>query len=148
MWIINFLPDWVFHTIFAIGLLGTIAGFLLGFIPFIKKYVLVIQVCSILILVFGVFLEGAMSDNKEWVARVKEMEAKVAAAEAKSQKVNVEIIEKVVKKTEYIKLRGQEIIKYVDRDIVKYDTRFAPGGQCEIPKEFITLHNKAAEAPK
>jgi uncharacterized membrane protein len=148
MWIINFLPDWVFHTIFAIGLLGTIAGFLLGFIPFIKKYVLVIQVCSILILVLGVFLEGAMSDNKEWVARVKEMEAKVAAAEAKSQKVNVEIIEKVVKKTEYIKLRGQEIIKYVDRDIVKYDTRFAPGGQCEIPKEFITLHNKAAEAPK
>jgi hypothetical protein len=148
MWIINFLPDWVFHTIFAIGLLGTIAGFLLGFIPLIKRYSLVIQVCSILILVLGVFLEGAMSDNKEWVARVKEMEAKVAAAEAKSQKVNVEIIEKVVKKTEYIKLRGQEIIKYVDRDIVKYDTRFAPGGQCEIPKEFITLHNKAAEAPK
>jgi uncharacterized membrane protein len=148
MWIINFLPDWVFHTIFAIGVVGTIAGFLLGFIPFIKKYVLVIQVCSILILVLGVFLEGAMTDNKEWVARVKEMEAKVAAAEAKSQKVNVEIIEKVVKKTEYIKLRGQEIIKYVDRDIVKYDTRFAPGGQCEIPKEFITLHNKAAEAPK
>jgi uncharacterized membrane protein len=148
MWIINFLPDWVFHTIFAIGVVGTIAGFLLGFIPFIKKYVLVIQVCSILILVLGVFLEGAMTDNKEWVARVKEMEAKVAAAEAKSQKVNVEIIEKVVKKTEYIKLRGQDIIKYVDRDIVKYDTKFAPGGQCEIPKEFITLHNKAAEAPK
>ena len=148
MWLINFLPDWVFHTIFAIGVVGTIAGFLLGFIPFIKKYVLVIQVCSILILVLGVFLEGAMSDNKEWVARVKEMEAKVAAAEAKSQKVNVEIIEKVVKKTEYIKLRGQEIIKYVDRDLVKYDTKFAPGGQCEIPKEFITLHNKAAEAPK
>ena len=148
MWIINFLPDWVFHTIFAIGVVGTIAGFLLGFIPLIKRYSLVIQVCSILILVLGVFLEGAMSDNKEWVARVKEMEAKVAAAEAKSQKVNVEIIEKVVKKTEYIKLRGQEIIKYVDRDIVKYDTKFAPGGQCEIPKEFITLHNKAAEAPK
>lgn len=148
MWIINFLPDWIFHTIFAIGLLGTIAGFLLSFIPFIKRYSLVIQVCSILILVLGVFLEGAMTDNKEWVARVKEMEAKVAAAEAKSQKVNVEIIEKVVKKTEYIKLRGQEIVKYIDRDIVKYDTKFAPGGQCEIPKEFITLHNKAAEAPK
>ncbi len=87
-------------------------------------------------------------DGKKIVKDVKEMEAKVAAAEAKSQKVNVEIIEKVVKKTEYIKLRGQDIIKYVDRDIVKYDTKFAPGGQCEIPKEFITLHNKAAEAPK
>lgn len=148
MWIINFLPDWVFHAIFAVGLLGTIAGFLFGFIPFIKRYSIVIQICSILILVLGVFLEGAMTDNKEWVIRVKEMEAKVAEAEIKSQKVNVEIIEKVVKKTEYIKLRGQEIIKYVDRDIVKYDTKFAPGGICEIPKEFITLHNKAAEAPK
>jgi hypothetical protein len=76
------------------------------------------------------------------------MEAKVAAAEVQSVKENVKIVEKVVKKTEYITRRGQDIIQYVDREIVKYDTKFAPGGVCEIPKEFIKAHNDAAEAPK
>ena len=65
-----------------------------------------------------------------------------------SEKENVKIETKVVTKTQYIKQRSEEIIKYVDKEIVKYDTKFLPGGECEIPKEFIVLHNKAAEAPK
>ena len=76
------------------------------------------------------------------------MEEKVAAAEAQSKQENVKIVEKIVTKTQVIKTRGQDIVKYVDREIVKYDTKFAPGGECEIPKEFIKAHNDAAEAPK
>jgi hypothetical protein len=53
-----------------------------------------------------------------------------------------------VTKTQVVKDRGAEIIKYIDREIVKYDTKFLPGGECKIPKEFIESHNKAAEAPK
>ena len=49
---------------------------------------------------------------------------------------------------EIVKIKGEEVIKYVDRELVKYDTKFAAGGQCEIPKEFIKAHNDAAEAPK
>jgi hypothetical protein len=93
-------------------------------------------------------MSGAISNEEAWQARVKEMESKVAAAEVQSVKENVKIVEKVVKKTEYITRRGQDIIQYVDREIVKYDTKFAPGGVCEIPKEFIKAHNDAAEAPK
>lgn len=89
-----------------------------------------------------------MADYNAWQLKVKELEVKLAEAQTKSAKENTKIVEKVVKKTEYIKLRGQDIIKYVDRDIVKYDTKFAPGGQCEIPKEFIKAHNDAAEAIK
>ena len=45
---------------------------------------------------------------------------------------------------------GKQIIvkQYIDREIVKYDTKFAPGGQCEIPKEFIDAHNQSAEKAK
>ena len=60
----------------------------------------------------------------------------------------MKIVEKVVTKTQIVKTRGQDIIKYVDKEIVKYDTKFAPGGVCEIPKEFIEAHNRAAEVPK
>ena len=61
---------------------------------------------------------------------------------------NIKIVEKVVNKVQIVKTRGQDIVKYVDREIVKYDTKFAPGGVCEIPKEFVEAHNRAAEAPK
>lgn len=93
-------------------------------------------------------MAGAIHDNEAWEARVREMEEKVAAAEAQSKEENVKIVEKVVNKIQIVKTRGQDIVKYVDREVVKYDTKFAPGGVCEIPKEFIKAHNDSAEAPK
>jgi hypothetical protein len=93
-------------------------------------------------------MSGAISNEEAWLARVKELEAKVEAAQVESVKENVKIETKIVTKTQIVKERGQDIIKYVDKEIVKYDTKFLPGGECEIPKEFIQTHNKAAEAPK
>jgi translation elongation factor EF-Tu-like GTPase len=107
-----------------------------------------IQAVSVLAIVIGTYMSGAISNEESWQAKVKEMEAKVAAAEIESQKESVKIVEKIVKKTEYITRRGQDIIQYVDREVVKYDDRFRPGGQCELPKEFIKAINTAAEAPK
>ena len=148
MWIFSVLPDILIHLILAVGVLGVISGMVLGFIPFVKQYKLAILVISGLVLSFGLYLEGGLADNKIWQARVLEVEAKLAKAEAQSQKENIKIVEKVVTKTRIVKERGDDIIKYVDREIVKYDTKFLPGGICEIPKEFIKAHNDAAEPPK
>ena len=148
MWILQWLPNWIFYGIFFAGLIGLLATFIMKFIPLVYVYRTPIQAVSILLIAIGTYMSGAISNEEVWQSRVKEIEAKVAEAEAKSQKVNVEVIEKVVKKTEYIKTRGHAIVKYIDKEIVKYDTTFLPGGQCEIPKEFIEAHNRAAEAPK
>ena len=148
MWILQWLPDWIFYAIFFVGLLGLLATYVMKFIPLVNVYRTPIQAISILAIAIGTYMSGAISNEEAWQTRVKEMEAKVAAAEVESQKENVKVVEKVVKKTEYITRRGQDIIQYVDREIVKYDTKFAPGGVCEIPKEFIKAHNDAAEAPK
>ena len=148
MWLLNWLPNWIFYGIFFAGLLGLLATYVMKFIPFVYVYRTPIQAVSVLAIAIGTYMSGAISNEEAWQARVKEMEAKVAAAEVQSVKENIKIVEKVVKKTEYITRRGQDIIQYVDREIVKYDTKFAPGGVCEIPKEFIKAHNDAAEAPK
>ena len=148
MWILQWLPDWIFYAIFFVGLLGLLATYVMKFIPLVNVYRTPIQAISILAIAIGTYMSGAISNEESWQTKVKEMEAKVAAAEIESQKENVKIVEKIVKKTEYITRRGQDIIQYVDREIVKYDTKFAPGGQCEIPKEFIKAINDAAEAPK
>jgi translation elongation factor EF-Tu-like GTPase len=101
-----------------------------------------LQAASVVAIIFGTYMAGAISNEEAWQAKVKELEAKVAAAEAQSAKENTKLLDKIVKRTEVIKQRGDDIIKYVDREVVKYDS------QCVIPKEFIKAHNNAAEQPK
>lgn len=150
MWILKWLPFWIFYAILGIGLIGLAVTYLLKYIPVpaIYIYKTPIQLVSVALIVLGTYMSGAISNEEAWLAKVKELEAKVQAAQVESEKENVKIETKVVTKTQYIKQRSEEIIKYVDKEIVKYDTKFLPGGECEIPKEFIVLHNKAAEAPK
>jgi nucleotide-binding universal stress UspA family protein len=150
MWILKWLPFWIFYAILVIGLIGLAVTYLLKFIPVpaIYIYKTPIQLGSVALIVLGTYMSGAISNEEAWLARVKELEAKVEAAQIESTKENVKIETKIVTKTQVIKERGEEIIKYVDKEIVKFDTKFLPGGECEIPKEFIITHNKAAEVPK
>ena len=152
MWILHFLPDalilWICNIVLLAGVLLTATAFFIRRIPIINQYRIPAQVLGIALLVLGVYWRGGYAIEQEWRERVAEVEARVAAAEAASREENTKIVTKVVTKTQIIRTRGAEIVKYVDREIVKYDTKFAPGGQCEIPKEFIKAINDAAEAPK
>lgn len=138
MWILQFLPNWIFYVLCFAG----IAAFLVTKFVKILPNAQLIQAASVAVVAVSIYMIGAISNNDAWLARVKEMEAKVAEAEAKSATANTDIVEKTVIKTQVIRERGQDIVKYVDREVVKYDTT------CVIPKEFVAAHNKAAEAPK
>ena len=143
MWIINWLPEAFVHMIFLAGVLGTLAGFVLGFLPFVGKYKLPIQIISLLLLSLGVYLEGGLAEKTKWELRVKEMEAKVAAAQAESQKTNVQIVEKIVTEKEYIKVKGAKVVEYIDREVKVFDNN------CTIPEVAIKAHDMSAgnEAP-
>ena len=143
MWIINWLPEFVVHLIFLAGIVGTIAGFVLGFIPFVSKYKLPIQIISLLLLSLGVYLEGGLAEKAKWELRVKEMEAKVAAAQAESQKTNVQIVEKIVTEKEFIKVKGAKVVEYIDREVKVFDSN------CTVPEVAIKAHDMSAsnEAP-
>ena len=138
MWALSFLPNWIFYVMLFGGLIGLLIS---RFLPIYKT---IVQVASAAFFVGGVYMAGAIGDNDAWVARVKEMELKVAAAAVESAQENTRIVEKTIVKTQIVQQRGADVIKYIDREVVKYDTKFAPGGECEIPKEFVQAHNKAA----
>jgi len=144
MWLMNFLPNWMFHAVLIVGVLGLISSFVLNFIPSFKLYHLPIQVISVLLIAVGVWFEGAMSNQAEWEARVAEMQAKVAEAEAKSQETNVKIITKTVKQLELVRTRGDDIINYVDREVVKDKEVIKFVENCPIPQIIINTHNAAA----
>lgn len=145
MWIISFLPEWAFHLIFGLGVVGVVAGFVLGFVPVINKYKLPIQIIGLLTLVLGVYLEGGLADYKEWDAKVKEIEAKLAVAEEKSKNTNVQIQEKVVEKTKVIREKGNDIVKYIDREVIKDNEVIKYVEICPaVPASIIEQLNKAA----
>jgi hypothetical protein len=138
MWLLSFLPDFVWHVLTISGFLAVAVAIFLKNIPFISQYRLILQYGGIVALLLGVWMEGGIANEAKWQARVKELEAKIAVAEAKSKEENVKIVTKVVKKTEYYKERGADIIQYVDREITKYDNT------CPVPKEVVKAHNDAA----
>jgi len=140
LWLLSFVPEWIYYALVVIGLMGIILS---RFIPIFYRSLA--QIVFFTVVVFGIFMSGGAIMNKSYLAEVEEMKKKVAEAEERSRQENVKIVEKVVTKTKVVKEKGQEVIKYVDREIVKYDVKFAPGGECEIPKEFIKAHNEAAK---
>lgn len=136
MWMLNFLPDYIFHLLTLIGFVGILAGL------FPIPYKSIVQIISVAIISFSLYTEGAISNEAAWQLKVKEVEAKIATAEVQSVKQNIKIKEKIVVRQELIHEKGEDIIKYIEKEIVKYDN------SCIIPKEFIQAHNKAAEALK
>lgn len=144
MWILEWLPNWIFYAILFIGLIGFLLTYLLRFIPIPALYVYrtPIQIVSVILIVYGVYMAGSIANNEAWEAKVKEVQAKLAEAEAQSAKETIKIVEKVVVQEKIIRQRGQDIVTYVDREVVKYDNK------CEIPPPFVDALNKAAEGAK
>jgi len=157
MWMLQFIPDsfllLVVNSLLIAGIISSVLSFfvinkILRWFPPLAGWLNLLQIVSIVLLLAGVYFKGSYQTEAEWRAKVAEVEARLKAAEETSKQENVKIVTKVVTKTQIVRTRGENIIKYVDREIVKYDEKFAPGGACEIPKEFIKAHNDAAEAPK
>lgn len=145
LFILEFLPTWIFLVLFAVGVLGFLLTYFLKFvpIPFVYMYKNPIQIASIALIVFATFMYGGAYNNDAWMAKVKEMEAKVAIAEEAAKKENVRIEEKVVEKTKVVKEKGDEIIKYIDREVVKKEEVVKFIENCPIPKDIVDIHNQA-----
>ena len=153
MWLLHFLPDsfiqFIVHAILVTGIIGSFLTFfvvnkILRAFPFLSQYVTIAQIISAVLLVAGVYFKGGYSTEMQWRERVREMEAKVAIAEQQSKEANVVIDNKGAEKVRIIREKGLVVKQYIDREVVKYDTKFMPGVECEIPEPVIKSHNAAA----
>ena len=146
MFILHYLPDalilWVVNTVLIAGILATIAGWFIKFVPLINTYRLPIQIAGVLLLVCGVYFKGGYAIEMEWRERVKELEDKVAKSEEKSKEINTVI------KTEYItkvKVIRKDRIVIQDR-IVKEAAEIDKN--CKVSPSAISILNDAAKPNK
>jgi hypothetical protein len=151
-WMLSLIPDavlnWVYWAIIIAGITGVLAGWLGKWIPFYGNYVKILQPVGIVLLVLGVWLRGGYDTEMAWRAKVAEAEARVAAAEQKSQETNTVIEQKVVEKTKVIKGKTEYITQYLDREVVKKEEIIKYIEQCPVPKEIIDIHNQAVDMNK
>ena len=136
MWLLNWLPDFIIHLMVIAGVLGIIASWFFSFVPFISQYKLPIQIISILVLVFGIWIEGANSNNNSWLLKVKELETKLAQAETQSAQVNTILVENIVEKEKIIKDKQNELKIAIN----KYST-----DECKLSNASVSLFNSSSQ---
>jgi len=138
MWILKFLPDWIFYAVLLIGLAGLAASFVLKFVPVVKQYQLPIQAISGILIVFGVYMAGAISNEAAWQARVTELQIKIARAEAQSAEANGQLTTKLLRKEQEI-VQAQQLLKTrIQQNAVQMDA------VCTVPRTAIDILNDAA----
>lgn len=147
-WMLGLLPNWFWTLILVAGVLAILASWVLKFIPFVSTYRLPIQVGGILALLVGVYFQGFISNEEKWQSKIKEMESKIAEAQAQAAATTRGIEVKVVEKTKVIREKGKTQIEYIDRVITQDKEVIKYVEQCPIPKVVIDEHNKAATPPE
>jgi hypothetical protein len=150
MFLLNFIPDafliWIVNAILIAGIIGTVVAFFFGFfvryLPWIIPYRMLLQIVALVLLISGVYFKGGVGVEMSWRARVADMEAKVAKAEAESKNANEKIKTVYVDKVRVVKETQvviQEKIKTVE---VKIDS------QCKITTDTVDILNDAAKGIK
>lgn len=146
MFILHYLPDafilWVVNTILIIGILATIAGWFIKFVPIFNKYRLPLQIAGVLLLVCGVYFRGGYAIEMEWRERVAKLETQIKEAEAKSKEINTEI--KKVYITKYKVIRKDRVV--IQEKIVKEAA--AIDKECKVSPSAISILNEAAKPLK
>jgi uncharacterized protein (DUF427 family) len=98
--------------------------------------------------VAGVYFQGVIANEAKWQDKIADLQKQIAEAETKSKETNVVVQEKIVTKTKIIKEKGQDIVNYIDREVVKKEEIIKYVEQCPVPKEIIDLHNQATDLNK
>lgn len=120
------------HGVVALAAVLFVASFFFGvYKPFIR-------VAAIVVALFGIYFEGGYMTEKEWRARVQELEDKVKVAEEKSAEVNTVIEKQYVDRVKVIKETANANIQYVDRVVAKYDNL------CTVSNAAVLLHDSAS----
>ena len=142
MWIFTILPNWLLPTVFFLSVVVYLVATTLKVLP----YSITFKYLSIALIFLTVYLLGARWVDDHWRKMAQDLQLKVKELEAKSAEENVKIVEKVITKQQVVKEKGQNIIQYVDKVVVKDNEVIKYIEHCpKLPNEVVTTINKAAK---
>jgi hypothetical protein len=144
-WILSLLPESIFILIYCtmllVGVVLYVASKLVTWIPMMGQYRLPAEIVGVVLLVVGAYFYGGHGVQKAWLERVAELEAKVKAAESKSQQVNTVIETKIVERVKIVEKKVEVVKKEIEiqKEVIN--------AECKINDVAIELYNKAISDP-
>jgi hypothetical protein len=138
MWILPFIPDFIVHIIAIVGVLLTVGAIAFGQIPFIGTYNIPINIVGVVLIIFGFYLEGGISDNDKWQQKVTALENKVKISEEQSKDANNQIANLLKQKTVIIKQKQTETQEKIKEEAPQIDST------CVVSPEVIEIINNSA----
>ena len=126
----------------TLGVSLYIASKLVKWIPLMGQYKLPAELVGVVLLVVGSYLFGGYGVQQAWQARVKELEDKVAKAEAQSQQVNTVIQTKIVERVKIVEKKVEVVRTQIEKD------KEIINAECKVPDIAIIDYNKAIAEPE
>ena len=103
-------------------------------------YRIIIKMIASLLILICTFYYGKRVNDNQWLAKVHELEQKVAVADEKSKAINTVVETKVVEKIKVVK---QNV--YVNKEIIKEVAGKQLDAKCSLPESTIMLVNSASQ---
>ena len=142
MWLFEYIPHWLFQLTFFLGIVVYLVATTLKVLPYSQLF----KYGSIATIFLSTYLLGMQAADSWCRKKAHDLQQKVLELEAKSQEENVKVVEKVVTKREVVKQRGEDVVKYIDREVVKNQEVVKYVEQCpKLPSEIVNTINKAAK---
>ena len=142
MFLLTWLPQWIFYILIPSGVTGLLFSFTIGkLLPL--QYQLLIKFTSVGILAFGLFMVGAISNEDSWQLKIAELKTEIAKKELAAAEVTHEVITQYVDRVKIVEGKTHEIIKKVPVYITKESD-----DKCTINNGFVSLHNSSASQTK
>jgi hypothetical protein len=144
-WMFSLIPDsfvvWLYYLFTVVGLALYIGSKLVNLIPFMGQYKLPAEIGGVVVLVVTAYLLGGFNAGADIRERIKEMQDKVAVAEAQSKEVNTVIQTKIVERVKIVEKKVEVVKTIIQRD------KEAINAKCEVPEIAIIDYNKAIADP-
>lgn len=133
-WILEIFPEWFWWLLLIAGL----SGYFLSRLKPLKPYAFIVKIISSMVVATTIFIFGMLYSNNTWQLAAQALQARVDVLTAQSQTANAQIETKVVTRTQVVRQRGENVIRYIERETTKLDET------CRVPPEFVSAHNQAA----
>lgn len=139
MFSLSDIPAGFYHALVIIGSIGLLASFLVKFIPFIYRYLLPLQILSILVLIVGIYYSGVAANEEKWKIKADKLKNDVLVAEERARTISSKVEYVFIDRVRQVK-DVQVVVQEKLRDIsVSIDSK------CKVSSEAIDLVNSAAK---
>jgi hypothetical protein len=140
LWMLTFIPDWIYKAILILGFLSVFAAYFLKIIPVVSAYSKGLKVTGIILIIIGTWFNGQMLADAKWKARVADLQNKIAESERQAEEANVQI--------EYVYVDRVQVVEKIRYQVVGSIRELSNeiDANCTIDPKAIEILNRSAEA--